>query len=247
MTKPHYKEYVADEAFIEDYSVYQRRYAEQIRESDKVVIDIVSELAGDRPGLRVLDIGCSTGNLLRHLRRLVPGLELTGGDLTPAVLDQCRADPELEGISFAEIDLLDLPHGQFDVVVANAVLYLMGDEEFARAAASVSAALRPGGSLVAFDFFHPFEQLLEIRETSRTHPDGLMLHFRPYYAAREVLGRVGFTQVEFRPFAIPIDLTRPDDDGELISYTRSTADDERLLFRGTLFQPWCHLVAQKAH
>ena len=245
MSSQHYKEYVADREFIEDYSVYQRKYAEQVRESDRVVIDIVTELADGREGLRVLDIGCSTGNLLRHLRNLVPGLELTGGDLTPEVLEGCRADPELEGVEFEEMDLLDLPRERFDVVIANAVLYLMSDEEFERAAASIAGALREGGHFVAFDFFHPFEQELEIRETSRTHPRGLMLHFRPFDVGREVLGGAGFGEVDFRPFEIPIDLPRHEDDGELISYTRGAADGGRLLFRGTLFQPWCHAVARK--
>ena len=245
MTQDHYKEYVADREFISDYSAYQQKYAEQIRESDRVVVDIVRELAAGEQGVRVLDVGCSTGNLLRHLKNLVPGLDLTGADLTPEVLDGCRADPELEGISFEEMDLLDLPEGRFDVVISNAVLYLMSDEEYERAAASVAAALRPGGSFVAFDFFHEFEQELEIRETSRTHPRGLMLHFRPRASAARVFREAGFEATDFRPFEIPIDLPRHPDDGELISYTRAGADGERLLFRGALYQPWCHLVARK--
>lgn len=245
MTSGYYKEYVADRKFIEDYSAYQRRYAEQIRESDKALIEIVRELAAAKPSLRLLDVGCSTGNLLRHLKRLVPGLELTGGDLTVEVLEQCRADPDLAGIAFEEMDLLGLPERDFDVVVANAVLYLLADEEFERAARSVAGALRPGGTFIAFDFFHPFEQELEIKETSRTHTNGLMLHFRSEGRARPVLGEAGFEEVAFRPFRIGIDLPRPADDGEIISYTRTAADGERLLFRGTLYQPWCHLVARK--
>lgn len=245
MTTGHYKEYVADREFIDDYSAYQRRYAEQIRESDKTLIEIIRTLAADRPGLSLLDVGCSTGNLLRHVKRLVPGLELTGGDLTAQILEQCRADPELAAINFEEMDLLSLPERDFDIVVANAVLYLLSGEEFDRAARSVAGALRQGGTFIAFDFFHPFEQQLEIKETSRTHARGLMLHFRSQAQAETVLGDAGFDEISFRPFRIGIDLPRPDDDGEIISYTRTAADGERLLFRGALFQPWCHLVARK--
>jgi SAM-dependent methyltransferase len=253
MTGGQYKAYVANQDFAADYSAYQQRYSEQIRESDRVVIEIVRELNEGRPGLRVLDIGCSTGNLLRHLNRLLPGLELTGGDLTPGVLAACRADAGLAGIEFEQLDLLDLPRERFDIVIVNAVLYLLDDEEFRTAAESVSGALRAGGALVAFDFFHLFAQELEIKETSRSHPAGLLLHFRSEARSRSILTDAGFGDVDFRPFSIPIDLepgSRYRDDlggfEDLNSYTRMAADGERLLFRGTLFQPWCHLVATKA-
>jgi SAM-dependent methyltransferase len=238
-----YREYVADERFISDYSEYQRRYANTIRESDRVLIELVREVTGGTPA-SLLDIGCSTGNLLRHLKQVVPEVGLTGGDLTPAVLDACRADPELEGVAFEVLDLLELPPSTFDVIVANAVLYLLRDGEYEEAAASVAQALRPGGTFLAFDFFHPFEQDLTIREASKTHPDGLTLHFRPYSRARAVFQEAGFAEVEFRPFAIPIDLERPEDDAEIISYTVPAADGTRQLFRGTLYQPWCHFVAR---
>lgn len=243
-----YREYVADGEFMRGYAEYQKRYAQQVRESDKVLIALVRELAEGRGRpLRLLDAGCSTGNLLLHLKHAVPGLELVGGDLAADVLEECRRDPDLAGIGFEELDLLDLGfESGFDVVVANAVLYLLTEPELERAAASVSRALRPGGAFLAFDFFHPFEQELEILERSQTHPDGLALHFRPYGGAQAVLRAAGFERVEFRPFEIPIDLPRPERDDEIVSYTRRTHAGERLLFRGTLFQPWCHLVAQKA-
>jgi SAM-dependent methyltransferase len=239
-----YRDYVADEEFISGYSDYQRRYATRIRESDRVLIDLVRDATRGEPAT-LLDIGCSTGNLLRHLKRLAPGLELVGGDLTPRVLEECRHDPELAGISFEELDILALPGARYDVVVANAVLYLLRDGEYAEAAASVAGSLRPGGAFLAFDFFHPFEQELAIREVSRTHPEGLTLHFRPYARARAVLEGAGFGEIEFSPFQIPIDLERPQDDGEIDSYTVRGGGGERLLFRGTLFQPWCHLAARK--
>ncbi len=78
---------------------------------------MVRSAAAGKPA-RVLDIGCSSGNFLRHLNRLVPGLELVGADLTPAVLDQCRADPEIEGIKFEALDIVDLPVAAYDIVVA---------------------------------------------------------------------------------------------------------------------------------
>lgn len=241
-----YREYVADDEFQSDYAAYQQRWASEVRQSDRVLIELVRELAAqaDRP-LRVLDVGCSTGNLLLHLKHEVPGLELVGGDMVPSILEDCRRDPNLAGIRFEELDLLDLGcEGAYDVVVVNAVLYLFSDEEYERALASAGRALAPGGTLLVYDFFHPFEQDLTILERSATHPEGLVLHFRPISWASAALDRAGFAEAEFRPFEIPIELPRPDDDAYILSYTRPS-EGRNLLFRGTLFQPWCHLVARK--
>ena len=73
-----------DGAMLARYDDYQQRYRDSIRESDKVLIDLIREAAAGRPA-RLLDIGCSTGNLLRHIRRLVPGLDLHGGDLAASL------------------------------------------------------------------------------------------------------------------------------------------------------------------
>lgn len=237
-----YLDYVADEAFTSGYREYQRRYVDEPRESDRVLVRLVDRMLAGRTG-DVLDLGCSTGNLLRHLRRIRPDLRLTGGDLITSHLDECRRDPEFAGITFAEMDALDLGDARrWDVVVMNAVLYLFTPEQFAAALRSVARVLRPGGALVAFDLFHPFGQELTITEASETHPDGLTLHFRSYRAVEEACAAAGLGAPQITPFRIPIDLPQPADDDTIISYTVPTARGERLLFRGTLHQPWCHSV-----
>src|SRR3546814_9439393 len=42
-------------------------------ESDKIILNEVARIAEGRHDISVLDIGCSTGNLLYHLRNLLPG------------------------------------------------------------------------------------------------------------------------------------------------------------------------------
>lgn len=246
-----YLEYVTDEEFLCNYNAYQAKYAKQMRESDKVLLGLVREIlarrspAAGRP--RLLDIGCSTGNLLLHLRRLLPEVDLTGGDLAESSLAECRANPELRGVEFKTLDILGLPADRrYDVIVVNAVLYMMDDHQFEQALRSMAGALRPAGSVVIFDYFHPFEQDLSIMEVSKTHPKGLRLRFRPMSLVTRMLSKAGFVNPEFRPFSLPIDLPRNPDDSELITYTVTSAEGTRLPFRGTLFQPWCHLTAEKA-
>jgi SAM-dependent methyltransferase len=245
-----YREYVIDEQFLRDYNAYQAKYAKQMRESDKVLVGLIREHLGKRGDgaaqPRLLDIGCSTGNLLLHLKRLIPDVALEGGDLAESSLAECRANPELSGVEFKKLDILNLPvDARYDVIVVNAVLYMMEDQQFDQALNSMAGALRRGGALAVFDFFHPFEQDLSIMEISKTHPNGLRLRFRMMSSVTRSLGASGFTDVKFRPFTLPIDLPRNKDDSELITYTVSTGEGARLPFRGTLFQPWCHMTARK--
>jgi SAM-dependent methyltransferase len=245
-TQSAYLDYVADDRFADGYLAYQARYAATPRESDRELVRLVDALTTGRAA-RVLDLGCSTGNLLRHLRAARPDLRLTGGDLMASHLAACRADGGLAGIDFREMDAVRLPAApEFDVVVVNAVLYLFTPAELDRALRGVAGLLRPGGHLVAFDLFHPFGQELTITEVSETHPEGLTLHFRSYRAVGEALARAGFARPAIAPFRIPIDLPRPADDDAIISHTVPAASGERLLFRGTLHQPWCHMTARLA-
>ena len=120
----------------------------------------------------------------------------------------------------------------------------MEDEQFAGSLRSLSRCLAPGGHLVVFDFFHPFDQHLTIIEKSRSHPDGLRLVFRPMVEVSRLLTDAGFSEPQYRPFFLPIDLPRRED-GELITYTVTANDGLRIPYRGALSQPWCHLIARK--
>jgi SAM-dependent methyltransferase len=244
-----YHEYVTDERFLADYNAYQAKYAKQMRESDKVLVGLIRDVVEKRGNigrpLRLLDVGCSTGNLLLHLKRLIPSLSLTGGDLAESSLEECRANSELKGIDFKVADLLNLTADGFDIITVNAVLYMMEEPQFERSLRSLSDALASGGDLFVFDFFHPFEQHLSILEKSRSHPNGLRLTFRPMHRVNEQLAAAGFCNPVYRPFTLPIDLPLIKD-GDLVTYTVAAADGRRLPFRGTLFQPWCHMVVRKA-
>jgi SAM-dependent methyltransferase len=235
-----FETYPNDARHMADYIAYQRRYATDIRESDKGILDIIARL----PGADLLDIGCSTGNLLRHIRNSFPRLSLTGGDLSDMQLEECRRDQTLAGIKFEKLDIRDLPQDAFDLVVANAILYGFSDDSFRQCVQSIGRSLRAGGHFIAFDFFQPFVQEVDIVERSAAFPHGHPLHFRSFGHTEQVLSSNGFDSVSFKPFEIKIDLPRPGAES-IVSYTVKTQDEARLLFRGSLFQPWCHLIAKK--
>jgi SAM-dependent methyltransferase len=239
-----YGEYASGE-----YLEYQKKYAAQIRESDRVIIEMVRDIVkrrGEGRPMSLVDIGCSSGNLLYHLKRQVPGLELHGGDAFPGIIEACRQNPELEGISFDQMDLLDLDgRPRFDIVIVNAVLFLFPEPDFDRAIVNIASVTKGGGHFITFDLFHPAEQELSIIEKSETHPEGLKLHFRPFSSVRMTLEKHGFINVFFKPFLIPIDLSKPKRAADISSHTVRTENGERLIFRGALFTPWCHVLAEK--
>jgi len=232
------------------YLDYQARYASDLKESDKVFISLVRRIVerSKETKIRLLDIGCSAGNLLHHLRREFPQLELTGADLFPEIADRCRADPRLAGIAFDTMDLRALPSDKtFDIVIVSAVLFRFTAEEFAVCCSGIHRMLSPGGTLIAFDWYQGFQQDLAIFETSKMHPEGLSLHVRSFEATDAMLVRAGFATVDFHPFDLPIDLPFPGYDGDIVSYTRKEEQTgARMTFRGALYQPWCHLLARRA-
>lgn len=245
--KDHYSKYVADADMIRRYNAYQSKHKVRIRESDKILIDQVAHLAGNSKDARLLDIGCSTGNLLFHLKNLVPGLRLEGADLAQSSIDECRRDPDLAGVEFNIRDICELPQDDpYDIVVANAVAVYFDWRTYERAMASVCGALKPGGAYLAFEWLHPFSvQDITIVETSEMHPGGLEIHFRPMKKVEAILRDCGFAEIQFLPFEMPFDLPFPGFEADVASYTRKDEHGARLTFRGALYQPWCHMVARK--
>jgi SAM-dependent methyltransferase len=244
-----YKKYVTDEKFLKDYENYQERYSSSVRESDKKTIDLIGDWIDEgKKKSRVLDIGCSTGNLLYHLHHVYPDLELVGCDYAETSIRKCSQNTRLKNIEFHIADVTNpIKLGLFDIVLVNAVFYMMSENDFAKGLLNISKTLKQGGLLILFDFANDFNQDLKITEVSKSHPSGLDIHFRPKEKIRELLLSTGFSKLKFMNFKLPIDLPliSEQDHNELNSYTIKSENGERLVFRGSLYQPWCHICARR--
>src|SRR3954465_26629 len=128
------------------YDTYTREYG---HEAFLAQIESIALTHGLR-GNRVLDVGCGTGKSFLPL--LARGYEVTGCDLSPAMVEHARA----AAAGKAELlvaDARDLPLlGRFDLVTSldDALNYVLSDEELGMAFAGVARNLRPGG-LFVFD------------------------------------------------------------------------------------------------
>jgi ubiquinone/menaquinone biosynthesis C-methylase UbiE len=110
------------------------------------------ELINLQAGEKVLIPGVGTG---LDLPLIPPGVQVTGIDLTPAMLVKARAKSIEMGMIFAVMNAqaLQFPDDTFDAVILNLILSVVPDG--AAAFAEAWRVLRPGGRVVIFDKFLP--------------------------------------------------------------------------------------------
>lgn len=101
------------------------------------------EILAPKPGERILDVGCGTGQLTQQIGER--GADVLGVDSSPDMIGQARQNfPRLR---FALQDAVSMTFdSEFDAVFSNAALHWILNAE--AAAESMSRALRTGGRLV---------------------------------------------------------------------------------------------------
>ncbi|UXN71352.1 class I SAM-dependent methyltransferase [Devosia neptuniae] len=113
-------------------------------------------------GRQVLELACGTGRLTLPLLR--SGADVTGGDLSPAMLDAARQRASMEGLApnLVPLDMRDFALGRrFDtiIVAANSLLHLTQAADQLAFLASAARHLKPDGRLI-FDIFVPSAWIL---------------------------------------------------------------------------------------
>ncbi len=107
------------------------------------------ELAGARPGMRVLDLACGPGTLTGWLaKRVSPGGEVVGVDLAAGMIEVARRSaPPNARFEVMDIEHLSFPDGSFDVAVCGHGLQFVPN--LGQALREAHRVLRPGGALTA--------------------------------------------------------------------------------------------------
>jgi SAM-dependent methyltransferase len=79
-------------------------------------------------GKRILDVGCGFADFADFLIARYGELEYTGVDISPAMIQAARAlHPGAPNVTLRLANILEDDPGQFDVVTANGIFYLLGD------------------------------------------------------------------------------------------------------------------------
>ena len=115
---------------------------------DRIEKEAVYEYLKPEPGMKILDVGCGTGNFSLELARL--GARVTGIDISEPMLTRARSKAQSEclAIDFRRADARRLPFDDnaFDAVVSVTALEFVPD--LREALTEAFRVLKPGGRLV---------------------------------------------------------------------------------------------------
>lgn len=120
-----------------------------------VARDIVAHF-GLKPGMRVLDVGCAKGFLVKDLMAVCPGLEVFGLDISEYALMNC--EPEVVGrLHLGTGSKLPFPDRSFDCVLSLNTIHNFERAEAVRAMAEIQR-VSGGRAFVQVDSYRTPEQ-----------------------------------------------------------------------------------------
>jgi ubiquinone/menaquinone biosynthesis C-methylase UbiE len=109
-----------------------------------------------RPGQRIFEIGCGTGNLTILVKTLHPSVDIVGLDPDPKALDRARRKADRHRVS-VELDRgfsddLHYPDASYDRVLSAFMFHHLERDEKKQTVHEIRRVLRPGGSVHLVDF-----------------------------------------------------------------------------------------------
>ena len=176
------------------------------------------ELAGLKPGMRVLDVASGMGEpALRAARRVGPSGFVLGTDLVDGMLEAAREQARAQGLSNLELragdaQTLQLPEQSFDAATVRWGLMYMARPELA--VERMGRALRPGARLVCACWAGPEQveyvslpraALARFRSLPALEPEAPgVFRFADPERLRPVLASGGFTVEHVESMHVPV-------------------------------------------
>jgi ubiquinone/menaquinone biosynthesis C-methylase UbiE len=126
---------------------------------------MIIEMAKIKPGDKVLDVGCGTGNLTLTVKRYIgPSGSVYGIDASPEMIEVARKKAKHRGFEAVfEVELIEkisYPDVTFDVVISRLVIHHLPDDLKRRGFAEIFRVLKPGGLFFLSDFKPPTNPIL---------------------------------------------------------------------------------------
>lgn len=191
-------------ARVDGYDEHMRQYVEE----DSEFYAYTASLLPKKENAAVLDLGCGTGLELEAFFKINPTAEVTGIDLTEAMLTALKDKLPDKKITTVCGSYFDVPFGEeaFDAAVSVESLHHFSEEEKLPLFTKLRKALKPGGYFVLTDFYADTDdqerffrsELIRLRKEQNL-PDGVFYHYdTPMTVEHEkkILLAAGFSKVE---------------------------------------------------
>lgn len=158
----------------------QARLAEALRRG-------LGEVRTGAAPLRVLDFGCGSGNLTRHLLTL--GTEVVAADVSRGFLDlvESRFPESVTTLQLNGRDLSSLPDDSMDMVATYSVLHHIPD--YLAALQELARVTKPGG-VIFIDHEHNSDYWSRSSDYVRFKRDAMRVDWRKYLAPANYLHRL---------------------------------------------------------
>lgn len=113
-------------------------------------VKAISEFLALTPGMRIIDIGCGPGHIMRHLP---DDVDYVGFDIDPSYIEYANREFGKRGRFYCRFfdESAAREFGPVDIVMMNGVLHHIPNAELADTLANVRAVLRSGGVLFTLD------------------------------------------------------------------------------------------------
>lgn len=126
---------------------------------------MIAQMANIKPGDKVLDVGCGSGNLTLTTKRYAGRSgSVYGIDASPEMIDVARKNAKQTGIDamfdVALIEKLPFEDATFDIVISRLVMHHLPADLKQQALAEISRVLKPGGTIFLADFQTPANPVL---------------------------------------------------------------------------------------
>lgn len=138
------------------YSAFNRANLFAIQSRQRITLDALrAHGVGSFSGLRIFEMGCGSGGVLREYRWL--GADVTnlfGVDLLPDRLREARQSLPTAGLANANGQFLPFPSASFDLVMQYTAISSILDMDLRREiCAELLRVVRPGGLILSYDFW----------------------------------------------------------------------------------------------